>query len=71
MQGILTGFAIIGVVIAAGPDGTLTGVLDSLDQGTLEHPVGDLHRPQPLLPAQVHDLAHQRLRGAVRLRARA
>jgi hypothetical protein len=28
--------------------------------------VGNLHRSQPLLPAQVHDLADHRLRGPVR-----
>jgi hypothetical protein len=28
--------------------------------------VGDLDRAQPLLPAQVHDLAHDRPRGAPR-----
>src|SRR5688572_28437243 len=35
------------------------------------HPVGDGHRAQPLLPPQVHDLAHDWLRGAPRAAVRA
>jgi hypothetical protein len=33
-------------------------------------PIADLDRPEPLFPAQVHDLAHHRLRRAVRLTVR-
>jgi len=35
-------------------------------EGASPGPRGDLDRAQPVLPPQVHDLADQRLRGAVR-----
>jgi hypothetical protein len=35
-------------------------------RGRQPDPAGDRHRPQPLLPAQVHDLAHDWLRRSPR-----